>query len=305
MTQNPKASALFIGLTTLDLIYYTPIAPTANQKKVATDLAIAAGGPATNAAVVFAALGGTATVMSVIGCHPLTQMIQADLTHYQVKTLDLDPTNPFPPCLSSITVSLITGDRSIISRNAQGYRQRSKPDLSSPWDLPQQTDLILVDGHQIEASLAAICHPEANHIPVVLDGGSWKPGLEKLLPFIDYMICSANFYPPACGNELEVVQYLHQHNPQAKIAITHGEFPITAYTPQSQFRVPCPLTQTLDTLGAGDFFHGAFCAMILQKGFKESLKGAAQIASQSCQTIGPREWLSKPLFNDIFPFMGK
>ena len=44
-------SGLFVGLITLDLIYLADSPPKNNQKLVATDYTVAAGGPATNAAV--------------------------------------------------------------------------------------------------------------------------------------------------------------------------------------------------------------------------------------------------------------
>ena len=44
---------LFVGLVTLDVVYLTDHPPTRNQKIVASDYTVAAGGPATNAAVAF------------------------------------------------------------------------------------------------------------------------------------------------------------------------------------------------------------------------------------------------------------
>lgn len=46
-------TGLFVGLITLDVMYLTPHLPAPNQKIVAQDYAIAAGGPATNAAIAF------------------------------------------------------------------------------------------------------------------------------------------------------------------------------------------------------------------------------------------------------------
>lgn len=46
---------------------------------------------------------------------------------------------------------------------------------------------------------------EAAHdigIKVVLDGGSWKSGLEKLLPHVHTAICSADFRPPKLWEQL-------------------------------------------------------------------------------------------------------
>ncbi|WP_283754453.1 hypothetical protein [Roseofilum acuticapitatum] len=46
-------SGLFVGLATLDLLYLTPQIPQVNEKKVAVDYTVAAGCPATNAAIAF------------------------------------------------------------------------------------------------------------------------------------------------------------------------------------------------------------------------------------------------------------
>jgi sugar/nucleoside kinase (ribokinase family) len=59
--------------------------------------------------------------------------------------------------------------------------------------------------------------------------------------------------------------------------------------------VAVPPIQAIDTLGAGDILHGAFCHFILQYSFIESLKQASQVASMSCQFFGTRQWM------EVFP----
>jgi len=83
---------LFVGLTTLDFIYRATDPPQRNQKLVAADYLVAAGGPATNAAIAFAHLGHAATVLSNLGCHPITHLIRADLQACHVMLHDLSPT---------------------------------------------------------------------------------------------------------------------------------------------------------------------------------------------------------------------
>jgi len=77
-------SGLFVGLVTLDLVYLALSAPSNNQKVVASDYTVAAGGPATNAAVTFSHLGNQARLLGVVGAHPITQLIRADLASYGV-----------------------------------------------------------------------------------------------------------------------------------------------------------------------------------------------------------------------------
>ena len=243
----------------------------------------------TNAAVTFSYLGNKAAISGVVGCHPMTQLIKSDLANYQVEIIDHYPTIENPPPVSSIIVSS-TGERAVISINA------IKTQVDSQAILPdfQDINIVLIDGHQMELGCAIAKKAKAKNIPVVMDGGSWKPGFDKLLPFVDYAICSANFYPPDCQNSEEVFTYLNQIG-IPHIAITHGEKPIqylSQNSSQNQIQMlDVPKIQPADTLGAGDIFHGAFCNYVLQEKFTSALEKAAQIAALSCQSFGTRRWM--------------
>ncbi|WP_016952626.1 sugar kinase [Anabaena sp. PCC 7108] len=280
-------SALFVGLVTLDLIYLADSPPQNNQKLVATDYTVAAGGPATNAAVTFSHLGNHATVLTVLGSHPMTQLILSDLANYQVAIIDLESSQDTPPPVSSIIVTQSTGERAVISINAV----KNQGNITSiPANILQNTDIILIDGHQMAVSKIIAETAKIQNIPVVIDGGSWKPGFEEILPFVDYAICSANFYPPNCQNQEDVFTYLQGfHIPH--IAITQGEKPIQYRSCGNIGIVNVPKIQPVDTLGAGDVFHGSFCHYILQSSFQQSLELASNIASGSCKYFGTRRWM--------------
>ena len=286
-----KYRGLFVGLTTLDCIYLSNSYLQPNQKIVAQDYLTAAGGPATNAAVAFSYFGNSSKLLTVLGQHPLSNLIVSDLDSYQIEILDLIPHQSVSPPVSSIIVCAETGERSVISINAvksQGERSQI------PQDILQEINIILIDGHQIDVSLALIRIAKDQQIPVVMDGGSWKPGLEALLFGVDYAICSANFYPPQCHSTNEVFDFLHAQGVQ-QIAITQGQQPIQYLDRDKQdktYTIPVPSIEAVDTLGAGDIFHGAFCNYILRTDFATALKSAAKIASKSCQYFGTREWLT-------------
>ena len=287
MTNRKSQRGLFVGLVTLDLIYLADSAPKNNQKIVATDYTLAAGGPATNAAVTFSYLGNQTQVLGVLGSHPMTQLIRGDLANYQVAIADLQPTIITAPPVSSIIITQATGERAVVSINAAKTQANS---ASIPPDILQDIDIVLIDGHQMAVSLSLAEMAKAKNIPIVIDGGSWKPGFEQILPFVDYALCSANFHPPNCHTEAEVFAYLSAFN-IPHIAITHGEKPI-AYLSSTQIgAVNVPQIQPIDTLGAGDIFHGAFCNYILQASFTDALAQAAKIATDSCQFFGTRRWM--------------
>ncbi|MEO1400629.1 MAG: PfkB family carbohydrate kinase, partial [Cyanobacteria bacterium J06635_1] len=81
---------LFVGLVTLDCIYQADHPPAANEKVVATQAMMAAGGPATNAAVALRQLGHhQTTLLGTLGNHPLAALVREDLARYQVELVFL------------------------------------------------------------------------------------------------------------------------------------------------------------------------------------------------------------------------
>ncbi len=200
---------------------------------------------------------------------------------------DLDSTNPEPPPVSSIMVTQGSGDRAVISLNATKM-QASRDQL--PIDILSGIDIVMIDGHQMTIGREIAQLAKTNNITVVIDGGSWKPGFETILPFVDYAICSANFYPPGCNNSEEVITYLTEAG-VPHIAITQGEKPIKYHSLGISDELLIPPITTVDTLGAGDVFHGAFCHYILRENFTDALNAATKIASRSCQFFGTRQWM--------------
>lgn len=289
MKISAMPKGLFVGLITVDLVYLTEAGPPQpNQKLVATDTTISTGGPATNAAVTFSHLGGAAQLLGVVGAHPIRQWVELDLVEQGVTLIDLDPDRKEPPPISSIMVTQGTGERAIVSLNA--LKAQARPEQIPP-QLLQGVKIVLIDGHQMALSVAIASQAKAAGILVVLDGGSWKPGLEKVLPFVDYALCSQDFCPPGCQTSAQVLDYLvSQGIPQ--VAITQGERPIQYLSPARSGEILVPQVSVVDTAGAGDIFHGAFCRSILAQPFEPALAAAAQIASFSCQFLGTRSWLS-------------
>ena len=279
---------LFVGITTLDLIYLAPYFPHTNEKLSAIDSLVSAGGPATNASVAFSVLGNQSRLLSVLGNHPITHLISSDLNQYQIEHLDLQPDWENSPPTSSIIVTQNSADRAVISLNTA--RCQAKSD-QIPDHILSNIDLVLIDGHQMAVGSAIAQQAHSYNIPVVIDGGSWKEGWETVLPFTDYAICSANFYPPNCQTTSDVFNYLSAIG-IPYIAITQGENPILYQTPKTQGEIPVPTITPQDTLGAGDIFHGAFCYYILQENFTTALSNAAKIAAQACEFFGTRNWIN-------------
>ncbi|MGB3765275.1 MAG: PfkB family carbohydrate kinase [Phormidesmis sp.] len=284
-----KKHALFVGLTTLDCFYQADHPPAANEKVVAEKNLLVAGGPATNAAVAFAQLGGSAvnkaTLLSVIGGHPLTTLLRKDLRGQGVTLSELNENWMEPPPVSSIVVSKETGDRAIITCNAKNLQVKA----TQSEDVLEGVSIVLIDGHQMVASAQIAQWAKARQIPVVVDAGSWKPQFETVLALADVVVASANFWPPDCQTTDSVFAYLSALDiPQ--IAITYGHQPIEYLDESRRQTLEVPQIKAVDTLGAGDIFHGAFCHFYLTHTFEEALLKASRVASFACQHWGTRDW---------------
>lgn len=303
---------LFVGLTTLDCIYQAAHPPATNEKVVADKSLFVAGGPATNAAVAFAQLGkkNTATLSSVIGDHPLTSVIKEDLQAYGVTLADLDAALPSPPPMSSIVVTDATGERAVITRNA--VDMQAQVSQISP-EILDGVSIVLVDGHQMMISAQIAQWAKAKRIPIVVDAGSWKPNFEAVLAFADVVVASANFSPPECTTPQDVFAYLKALG-VPKVAITRGAASILYQSSDlngaddlnganqnanhsgdtaaqiAPHELEVPQVRAVDTLGAGDIFHGAFCHFYLTHPFEETLLKASRSASFACQYWGTRDW---------------
>lgn len=276
---------LFVGLLTLDFIYRVERLPQPNEKIVALDAAIAAGGPATNAAVTFAHLGGESQLCAALGQHSNSSLIRSDLEAQKVAIADLTPQATNSPPVSSILVTAATGDRALVCLNAK--KQQAQSNFSP--DSLDKIDILLIDGHQMAASREIAQEAKQRQIPIVIDAGSWKPGFETVLPYADYAICSADFYPPGCTTSEQVFAYLASLN-IPHIAITQGAKPILYRTENTSGRIEINPIKVVDTLGAGDIFHGAFCYLVLQQDFTTALQSASQIAGKACQSFGTRSF---------------
>jgi sugar/nucleoside kinase (ribokinase family) len=284
---SAMARSIFVGLSSIDVIYGVDEFPSPNTKIEARSQDIHVGGPATNAAIAYGHLGGNPALVTAVGRNPVANLVRDELQKYSVELVDLSPQFEGVPVLSSVSVNK-SGSRNVVSANAVRV---TTPSAVVDKNLSEQAGIVMVDGHYMQAAQAWAAAAKKRKTSVVLDGGSWKDGTEELLKSVHTAICSANFLPPACVSKDDVILYLKNAG-VANIAITDGAEAIQFVSGQSSGTLRVPPVQVVDTMGAGDIFHGAYCYFASTgHGFIESLAEAAKIASESCQYAGTREWM--------------
>ena len=277
----------FVGLSTLDLVWRVQGYPRVNSKNVVSERAVLSGGPAANAAVVFAALGGSARLLTPLGRHPLAAMVRLDLEAQGVEVVDAAPDFEGLPPMASILVSDPGGDRTVVSSASVGL----PPVELDAAAFPDELDVVLTDAHLVQAVVAAARLARRRGTPSAIDAGSWKPGLEEALGWIDCVVCSETFAPPGTAGHGDVLDDLRRRGVPFR-AVTRGARPILWESPEGSGEIPVEAIEAVDTLGAGDFFHGAFAfALALGGAFPHNLAFAARIATRSCLEFGTRSWL--------------
>jgi len=277
---------LFWGLTTIDIINIVDEHPGPNRKVRARHQFVNAGGPAANSSIAFGAMGNESVLVSGIGRHPITVPAVSDLQQSAVSVHDHAAVPEALPVISSIIVDSSTGDRSVVYSNTQN-RTLAPDDTYDQY--AKHCSVVLFDGFYL-AQAVPLAASLADDVIVVLDGGSWKEGLEELLPFVDYAICSADFRAPGCASQGDLFDYLLAQKITG-CAVSHGAEPIVYRTVDNQGNIEISAVEAIDTLGAGDILHGAFCHFITTHSFTKSLQMAADIASFSCRYYGTREWI--------------
>jgi len=288
-----RPRGLFAGLCTLDIIQSVTRLPGANEKVTALRQTVAAGGPAANAAVTFAYLGGQATFITGLGVHPLAAGVRSDLRLAGVELIDTGAAITAPPPVSAILVTAGSGDRSVVSVNAAGRALRAPARLDA---LVSRAAVVLIDAHHAELALAAARAAQARRRLCILDAGSWRDGTQQLLPYLDVAVCSADFRPPGTAGSGETLDYLLAHG-VSWAAVTDGAAPIAWAGPGVRSELPVPTVTAVDTLGAGDVLHGAFAHAICgagqidQAGFVAALRAGAEVAARACQSFGTRTWM--------------
>src|SRR5580704_8807433 len=258
MTDGKKPRILCIGMPVRDLTFSVQAVPGRGQKFNADRFAQICGGNALNAAIGINRLGGKASLTGPIGDAGETssRFIFEDLAKEGIDTLHLVHMPGLVTPISGIMMDP-SGERTIISfRDPELWKVR----------LPE-TDLLLrdCDAILIESRCAgfstALCNEARNRgIPVVVDVDSTVSQREGLLTASSHLIFSDEALQSTAGISDDVKAL-------KKIATLTSSFLGVTRGPKGTIwlddkgepqETPAFPVHTVDTLGAGDIFHGAF-----------------------------------------------
>ena len=263
----------FVGLTTMDYVFYVDSHPRKNSKVKTNHFTRLVGGPAANAAITYSLLGGNAALITCLGNTAESDVIKDALDKFGVTVVNCTEDDVMP-AVAAIAVDR-NGDRQIFSGQNQ-YKTIHVPALEEP-------AFCLFDLNQQELSLGVLHNCDCE---VVVDAGSWKGETLAFLNKASVVISSEEFRDPA-GRDIFAIEECAN----AKKAMTRGEKPVRL----ADGEIPVASVTCVDSLAAGDIFHGAFCFAYYHKqyDFRAALTFASKIATESVKYAGPWEWAKK------------
>jgi sulfofructose kinase len=278
---------LCIGMPVRDLTFNTPGIPARGSKENATGFAEICGGNALNAAIGIVRLGGRAAICGPMGDARETssRFIFEQMAHEGIETKQLIH---MPGLVTPISAVMIdpSGERTIVTFRDPKLWHVKLPD----------TDTLLEDCHAIltESRAAEFCtdlcaEAVRRGIPVIVDVDRAMSLREGLLNASTHLVFSSEPLQETAdvsddGQALKKIAKLTK----SFLAGTRGPRGTIWLDEQGQLQeTPAFPVHTVDTLGAGDVFHGAFALAITEgQELREALRFASAAAALKCTRFG-------------------
>ncbi len=130
---------------------------------------------------------------------------------------------------------------------------------------------------------------------MTLDVDTIYHGLDEVLPHVDYLVAGSDF-PVQWTNERDpfaALQAIQREFHMPVAAMTLGAHGALALANDEFIYSPAFVVNCVDTAGAGDVFHGAFCYAVLQKmPMRDALEFSNALAALNCTALGARGGIS-------------
>ena len=302
----PKAPPriLCIGMPVRDLTFRVPGVPGRGSKENATHFDEICGGNALNGAIAIVRLGGRASICGPMGDirETSSRFIFEKMAHEGIDTQHIVHMPGLVTPLSAVMVDP-SGERTIVTFRDPELWKVQLPDTD---ELLDDCDAILT-----ESRCAAFCNDlcvEARRrgIPVIVDVDRAMSLREGLLTASSHLVFSNEPLQETAGiaDDGEALKKIARLTP-AFLAGTRGpQGTIWLDEQQTLQETPAFPVHTVDTLGAGDVFHGAFALAITEgQELREALRFASAAAALKCTRFGGA--FAAPQRTEVEEFLGQ
>lgn len=297
MPAHHNAGLLCIGISTLDYVYQLDEIPVRPEKYRASALSVIGGGLAANAAVAAARLGGHVMMATRLGDDVAGAEISAE---FLAEGLNCSLVRKCPGLRSPVSSIFVdsSGERLVVS-----YSDPGMPTDPSwlPDALPKGIDAVSGDSRWPEGSMKIFRLAREAGKPSLLDGDR-KTDM-ALVEAATHVAFSEQGIAETTGIA-DAHAALATLGPSSRnwLAVTLGLKGVIHWDGEKVIHVPGFKVDVVDTLGAGDVWHGAF-ALALGEGQDETsaIRFASATAALKCTRFGGRK--GAPTRNELEQFL--
>jgi sulfofructose kinase len=277
-----------VGLNATDTMLVVPHFPAYGGKVPFLSESYSPGGQVATAMVACAKLGLRAKYIGAIGDDDRGRVQLESLRASGIDLHHVQQRHNCPNQSAYIIIDQSTGERTVFWNRPDCLR--IAPEEIAPEQIACAR-LLHIDGHDTAAVEHAARIARRHGIPVTVDVDTIYAGFERVLPLVDYLIASSEF--PARWTRFEdpfqALAAIQQEYRMPVAAMTLGAHGALARAEGRYFYSPGFVVDCVDTTGAGDVFHGAFCYSVLQKmPLTEALEFSNAMAALNCTGAGAR-----------------
>ncbi|NTH16319.1 sugar kinase [Agrobacterium rhizogenes] len=281
---------LCVGAAVLDTLFRVHTLPSGQGKVLPHEMLQIAEGMASSAAFAVARLGGKASLWGAVGDDETGERIVRDLGEAGIITDGMLRVEGARSALSTILID-DDGERLIVPFYDPRLHETVKP--VTPDDIAA-VDAVLVDVRWPALALKVLQAARDAGKPAILDGDVAPDGtIERLAPAASHIVFSEPAAQRLTGaNDVaEMVRYLKQRFSHAFISVTAGAAGSYWFDDENGEieHWPALAIKAVDTLAAGDIFHGAFALAIAEgKPPKDAIWLSSIAAALKCEVFGGR-----------------
>jgi sugar/nucleoside kinase (ribokinase family) len=280
------ARILCAGGAVQDIIMRVDEFPHAGAKVTASEFLVTSGGQAGNAAVAVARLGAETHYIGALGG------LDDDVANSIVKAfvaegIDVGGVLRVTGARSSVSLILIdaAGEKMVATRRNTGL---SEAVPANPEKAVAEVDAVLLDNRYANISMPIAQAAAKRGIPRVLDFDKPAPPDDPLTAASTHVICSADALRGATGlDDLGAALRLFGKNYDGFLAVTDGPAGVYWLDHGDVRHLDAFKIDAIDTLGAGDTFHGAFAVGLVDTGdIVAAMTFASAAAAIKCTRFG-------------------
>jgi sugar/nucleoside kinase (ribokinase family) len=279
---------LCAGIIVLDEVFRVDEFPKPDGKVQADGFFVVNGGCAANAAVAIARLGGHAALAGPMGgpagVDDNGDRVLRALAREAIDCTACQRVDGFATALSAIFINR-HGDRTIVTYRDERIATTLPAD---PAGVVARIDAVLAD-NRYPAFVQPICEAARQRgLPVVIDGDRPTVEDDPLFRLASHVIFSSECLRETTGvaDLGEGLRRIARHT-SAFLAVSNGPDDVVYLDGDKPRRVPVFAIEAVDTLGAGDCFHGGFI-LGLAEGRDEvtAMRFGAAVAGIKCARLG-------------------